>query len=887
LDVIDVPGTWGHPYASKSDLVLPHLYTYNDVAPVSDSIGGKAANLYKLQELGARVPKWAVIPQEVLLETSGLQHADGLAIATEKISSAQLPADLLQQILAHLAASETARFAVRSSAIDEDGSTHSFAGQFETFLNVSAADIPGCVEEIWRSVLAERVLAYRAEHHLPAQWGIGVIVQEMILPDVSGVAFGIDPVSGNTETKVVSSVYGFGEGLVSGALDADTFTITPGGIQTQLATKKHALYPAQGGGSTKIAVRPAEKQTQASLTEHQIREIEALLNRLNIHLGGPQDIEFAYHNDVLYLLQTRPVTTAHAHAAEYILWDNSNIIESYPGITTPLTFSFITKMYASVYRDFSALLGVSKKQLNDYQHVFENTLGLVRGRVYYNLLSWYKMLAMLPGYSLNATFMENMMGVKERFQLHEDYQMSRSTARFRLLWMVMKLIYLQINLPRERRKFSKHLNTVMQQYEQMNFDKMHLEKIVDHYLRFEQTLLNKWKAPLINDFFAMIWFGLLQKQTSRYKPDQPNIHNDLLCRSNDIISTQPIHQSMAIAEQILANEHAAGIFKTQSSPEILEALARDPELKAIKNLFDGYIKTFGERCVGELKLETESYAQNPALYVNVLKAYVEQQIVTSTGSGNLEETLRQDAELEIAVALRGKVLKKWLFNLTLKKARDLVSNRENLRFDRTRGFGMVRRMMCAMGKKLADARAIKAASDVFYLELEEIVSLKSGGAHDLAALVAARKKEFDSYRNQPPPQSRFYTYGKDFSDRFIYATDKLEPAEDELRGIGCCPGIVQGTVQVVDNPAETPSLSGNILVTTSTDPGWITLFPTASAIIVERGSLLSHSAIVSRELGIPCIVSVTGLLRTLKTGDRIEMDGSTGLIKILNHAQQA
>jgi hypothetical protein len=156
LDVIDVPGTRGHPYASKSDLVLPHLYTYNDVAPGSDSIGGKAANLYKLQELGAPGSQMGwVVPQDVLLETSGLQHADGLAVAAEKISSAQFPADLLQQILAHLAASETARFAVRSSAIDEDGSTHSFAGQFETFLNVSAADIPGCVEEIWRSVLAE------------------------------------------------------------------------------------------------------------------------------------------------------------------------------------------------------------------------------------------------------------------------------------------------------------------------------------------------------------------------------------------------------------------------------------------------------------------------------------------------------------------------------------------------------------------------------------------------------------------------------------------------------------------------------------------------------------------------------------------------------------
>ena len=152
---------------------------------------------------------------------------------------------------------------------------------------------------------------------------------------------------------------------------------------------------------------------------------------------------------------------------------------------------------------------------------------------------------------------------------------------------------------------------------------------------------------------------------------------------------------------------------------------------------------------------------------------------------------------------------------------------------------------------------------------------------ELLEKIEARKAEFATYKMQKAPQERFLTYGNNFADEYIYSTEKLEAIEGDLKGIGCCPGRVKGKVRIVNHPNEIDSLNGDILVTSSTDPGWVTLFPTAAAIIVERGSLLSHSAIVSREMGIPCIVSVTGLLRTLKTGDEVLMDGSTGEIQLV------
>ncbi len=839
-------------------------------------IGGKATNLQRLEDFGVRVPQWAVLPSEVLT-----QQLD----ASVDINAARIPETVQQELTEFFGEEFTTRtYAVRSSALDEDGAQFSFAGQFETHLHVPFFKINESIHRIWLSAGSERVLTYRRENGLDPQPGIAVIVQEMIEPEVAGVAFGANPVNGDTQTKVISAVYGLGEGLVSGELDADTFLLKDESIESDIKAKTRCFVRNdQGTGIHQVNV-PSEKINVSSLTDVQIKEIGALLDLLEEKLGSPQDIEFAYSNDILYLLQTRPITTVSREPdGEYILWDNSNIIESYPGVTTPLTFSFILEMYEMVYRQFVGLLGVKEQEIERHKDVFANTLGLVRGRVYYNLLSWYQMLAMVPGYSINAEYMENMMGVKERFELKDDFRMSKGLARWRILGMIVNMFRLQRRLPKERDRFLKRLETIMREYQAKDYSAMEPSEIIIHYDNFEKTLLREWKAPLINDFFAMIWFGMLQKQTQKTCPDQPNIHNDLLCGSQDIISVEPIHRTMEIAREVLASENASQLFR-ENTPDVIWERLLQGEHPAIKQLFDNYIERFGNRCVGELKLETISYREAPTSFVKVVKSYVEQGVTQRVSEDNIEDRLRTEAENLIYQKLKGKPIKRWWFRRVLKKARDLVSNRENLRYERTRGFGMVRTMFIALGKRLEEQGSLEHYRDIFYLELNEIRALRHGEFPSAySTKIAERKAEFETYRQQPDPEERFFTYGYHFTDTYIYSKEKMEPVSGDLKGTGCCPGIVKGKVRLVKHPDEVDSLNGDILVTSSTDPGWVTLFPTASAIIVERGSLLSHSAIVSREMGIPCIVSVSGLLRTLKTGDTVRMDGSTGSIEILDH----
>ncbi len=857
--------------------------------PKDSVIGGKAENLFKLVERGMPVPKFIVIPQDILvsLVPEDVQSAESEKI-TAYISQVIIPQNEIDEIIAEFPG--TKYFAVRSSAIDEDGVEFSFAGQFESHLFVVKEQFEEKIKRVWCSAFSERVIEYRKNNSIAQKFGIAVIIQEMVDADVAGVGFGMNPVTGNRDEKLISAVYGLGEGLVSGELNSDNFMLSNGIVTSQVAVKTHkvVLDIANSKGTRMVEVSNA-LQNQTSLNNAQVAEIGKILDDLFAETNQPQDIEFAYKNGQLYLLQARPITTVNkinTQKGEYILWDNSNIIESYPGITTPLTFSFISKSYETAYKLFCGFMGVSEDVIKTNERVFANTLGLINGRVYYNLKTWYHILAMLPGYSINARFMEKMMGVKERFDIPESYRLSKGKAWWSIIKMALQMYARFLSLPRKRKEFMALLEKTIAQYNAINYKEKNANELMQLYLDIERKLLNEWKVPLLNDFFAMIWFGTLQKRCEKYAfSSNPNIHNDLLCGSSDIISTQPIHRSIAIATAISADKELKNIFDSENESSIWKILSgsKNEKIIGLNKEIDRYITDFGERCIGELKLETISYTQDPVKFIKILKSYVETGITESATSGKIEEELRTGAEQEMNNGLKYHIFKKWRLTKALNNARELVSSRENLRYERSRAFGIVREIFSNIGREFCAYGIIDDQRDIFYLTKEEIFCYIEGTSvtQNIKGLIHFRKEEFQAYRQQEAPSERFATYGAVYCNNDFFSTDRVEKTEGDLKGIGCCPGRVRAKVRVILDPGEVSSLDGDILVTSSTDPGWVTLFPSASGIIVERGSLLSHSAIVSREMGKPCIVSVTGLLKTLKTGDVVEMDGSTGEIKII------
>ena len=597
-----------------------------------------------------------------------------------------------------------------------------------------------------------------------------------------------------------------------------------------------------------------------------------MIKTVSSFYGHPQDIEWAIEDNKLYLLQSRPITTI--NEGKEVLWDNSNIAESYGGVTTPLTFSFASKAYENVYRQLCLILNIPKDKVANHDIEFRNMLGLIQGRVFYNMNSWYKTLALLPGFSLNKTFMEQMMGVKEALSDELVEEIEKSTTKnkvkdgFDLVKTSLGLVKSLVMLDSTVADFYKRLDVALDKKDLSN---MSTSELMQYYNSLELQLLKKWDAPMVNDLFAMVFYGLLRKLSTTWCNDvDESLQNSLILTQGGIISAEPAKLMKKMAKKIKGYHSLSKDF-TQWCDEV--------DKRDVKQDIDAYIDRFGDRCLDELKLESVTLFDNPTLLYQTIF-----ELSQNDALMNLEDDSKSDEDArakEKEVVSKLPFLKRHVFTWIVKMARKTVRERENLRFERTRLFGRVRRIFLEIGKKLALENILEIDRDIFYLEVKEIQSFieGTGTLTNLKALVALRKEEFTRYENEEAPSDRFTTYGMVYKNNsYTSRTKNIALEGDMQKGLGCCPGIVRGKVKVVRDPKNVTVEKGTILVAERTDPGWIMLFSSVSGILVERGSLLSHAAIVSRELNLPAIVSVPGLMNWLKDDDIVEMNGTTGTI---------
>jgi rifampicin phosphotransferase len=777
------------------------------------------------------------------------------------------------QAAVHALAPSGEALAVRSSTLEEDAADHSFAGQFESFLNVSPADVAARVVDVWRSAYAARALAYRREHGLASlPQPPAVLVQRMVAAEQAGIAFSADPVSGRRGLTVVAAGRGLGDAVAAGTQDADSY------------------YVDRGGKLVKCEQHDPE---QPVLSDSQIQAVAALTRRLAAELGRPQDIEWAWAGGQLFLLQARPITTLAGQADPdgiLTVWDNSNIIESYGGMTTPLTYSFARRAYTEVYQEFCRILGVPQQTLQANQPVFANMIGLIQGRIYYNLLNWYRVLAMLPGFRANRGFMEQMMGVKESLpdsvaaDLAQSTWQQRIADRFYLARTVLGLIWGYFDLERRKRNFLDRLERALGKG-RPDMGNWRADELAAYYHRLDSQLLHQWDAPLINDFFAMIFFGLLRRLTAQWWEDEDGrLQNDLLTGEGGMISAEPAALVRTMAQLArMAEAQDVGLIESLRSGRRREIEGRMAKHAALHDAYLHYLERFGERCLNELKLESATLHDDPLPLLRAVGQLAQSTIPAQTTVP--EPLARYAAEKRAATALAGKPLRRSLFNWVLRNARNRVRDRENLRFERTRVFGRARQIFRTLGHHLYAAGMLAAPEDVFYLEVHEILGYVEGTvtAVDLPGLAAVRKAEFARYRESPPPPSRFTTYGAVHQGNvFTVAAPEPElPSGEGMQGTGCCPGIVEGRARVVQNPLDAQLEPGDIIVAEHTDPSWIMIMPLAAGLLVERGSLLSHAAIVARELGIPAVVGLRGVTKWIQDGEQVVLDGSTGVVRRL------
>lgn len=876
--------------------------------------GGKGHNLYLLSNNGIKVPKFITLPPvffeefkkqsniedylNTILEDKHLSMLEVSEKIRNKIVETNMPISVYEEIVLAYGELDKDLISVRSSAHDEDSALHSFAGQLSSFLYISDLDKTiHAIQECWASAYSERSLHYRTINKLDIlNIKVSVILQEMIDPDISGVFFTCNPINGKNDQVFINSVYGVGEGLVSGLLDADTYALSKKDgsvLEKNIVEKtKKLVRDLEAQKCLEVEV-PLNQQNAESLSTHDLKSLHDIALKIENFYGRPQDVEWAIKDGELYILQSRPVTTGIENGRGILyMWDNSNIVESYGGLTMPLTFGFAHYVYHQVYVQFCEILLVPQSRIKEMDYFLKNMLGLFYGRVYYNLLNWYKLTSILPGYKYNRAFMETMMGTNEALQDEIAERVKPPEfhkgvgATFRSTLTGLKFFYFHLNIQNIVDDFLTEFYISYNKFRVIDYSRMPADKIYEHYQTLERELLWKWHAPIINDFLCMVHYGIFKKLTHKWLSHLgEGFNNDLMAGNGNLESAEPTKRLIVMSGYVSKKPKLKELILSTPNDLCLEAINQS-EFQEFYHMILEYIDKYGFRCMSEMKLEQKDMHQEPALFFVFLKNLINCGQTDLHEYEKREKEIRENAEALLEKNISG--IKKIIYKWSMKHARKAVMNRENTRFCRTRIYGVVRSMLYAIGEDFTKSNIIDKKDDIFYLSMDEFTGAMEGtnSILNLRAVINLRKAEYENYKNLEPAP-RFATRGP------VYWNNQHMPKEEEvvfdestllpnqMRGIPCSPGIVEGVVKVIIDSNDDMTLNGEILVTERTDPGWIPLYPSLSALLVERGGLLSHSAIVAREMGLPTIVGIKGLTKKLKTGMRIRINGETGLIEIL------
>ena len=775
------------------------------------AVGSKAGGLESLREdYGDLVPAFIVLPIADIVvgwhtvrdecETLVAGYLDGSIDDADYDARATAVAAAIT--LRELPPVVWPSVSVRTSALAEDGLTDSFAGQYLTTLDCPPGDVAEAVRASVASLFSRSVASYaRLKRMSRLDVGGSVVVQRMFHGDTTGVLFSEN---GRAEVELAYSA-GSRNTTVDGE-DAERLTVS------------------------KLSAIPRRLPVPARL-------IEIALELERRH-GHPVDIEWAVRGGAVALLQVRPQTVS--QLAYELAWDCSNIAENYPGVTLPLSYSFIRGLYSRVYPNFFRLLGVGEKQIAERAHVFQNTLGYLRGHVYYQIDNWYEMVKLIPGSRHNQAFFAAMLQPARTGGPREKAKPGIRGAIV-LAALGVRLALLMTRADARSRRFARVFAERLGRYQALDWRSMRADAMLTTLERIRTDLLSLWATPILNDLRVMVFHGLLK--TWCFGPERHADYLAYLRGLTDRASIAPLRALATLGEQLRAR-HGHSVEAALASPASV-ALAAE------------YVRQYGDRTPDELQLE------NPRLGEN-LESVVTLAIGTSPSRAE-PPAAPQVGALKFGTAFIGR------------QTRKAIDWRERFRFNRAQVYGLARSLYVALGERLVAGGALDAGDDVFWLTEQELDAAVFGHSWDtdLRATVARRRSEYAGFA------------AADLARRMVGSglvaprslSGDVPPTPDgALVGMGVAPGVLTAEVLVVGAFDPAIDVRGKILVTSHIDPGWTLLFVQAAGVITERGNALSHVAIIARELGMPAVVAAVGATTRLVSGEKVTMNGTTGAI---------
>jgi len=876
-------------------------------------VGGKFARQAAMHKAGLPIPNFFCLDAEMFATVVGStlpairerllavdrQDAGSIRAAVEEVHAMvraiAIPEALAKAVLARFDADfdPDALVSVRASTVgarleeSEDSAEHPFAGMSESFLYVRRADVLERIRDCWASGFSFESVIYRYEHGFdPAGFAVAVGVQRMVFGERSFVLFTSDPKTAARDCVLVAG-HGIGEGVVQERVPTDHYFVNANSdeIRSHVVNKdvQLTLDRARGHGLVSAPV-PPDRQDTPALAEADIRRLVEAGRRIEKLFGCPQDIEGCFTADgTLHILQARPIAFDYGRQR---IWSNSNITESFPGASMALTYTFARYFYRVIFYDCYRLLGISPRRLHDSHEILDRMIGYLAGHVYYCLTSFYYLHRQSPLFPIFRAHWEKMMGFSSSYQTHATSILGRLgeklCAALATGWAVVTVAYRYFTHESAMRHFHRWWETLFTPLRGNSFADTDPFVTMNRFHDVWRQVGNEWGVTLMNDTYMPVLYGWAEQLLARWRlaPDDPGLLSDLLCGDEQLQSVEILLSSVRLAEQVRADAALAERFRQSDEHELWQALEKGELPAGFSAAVREHLHRCGDRGLQELKLEQPSLRQTPWVLMRVIKEYA-RQAVTEAQVRSHEEEVRRTAEQRLSGRIAGHPLRRWVLRFLLGQLRAQIRNRENSRYCRSELFGFSRQVFLGLATQLVKRNQLDAVEDVFHLSKEEVFGYFDGTGvdEDLRAIVSRRRAQYEAHCARDTAE--LVTSLGPVRDAAI---DRQDTAHEEgaLQGLGSSAGRVSGIARVVIDPNSVQSLAEDtILIARETDPGWLFLMLAAKGIVVERGSMLSHTAITGRKFGIPTIVSLPDATRRIPDGARIEMDGASGVVRLL------
>jgi pyruvate,water dikinase len=858
-----------HPFLLSSNAAPPRQFD-------RQLAGGKGHYLAQLMEWGLDVPPFVVVTT---------------AFFRAQEDDPGLWQELLTELHAELRTWDGAeRFALRSSMSGEDGDENSFAGIMDSYLNVSRQELRERIGDCAASMTSARARTYHRHRSHTAEQVPAVVVQQMVRADRAGVAFSRAP-TGNSALTYIEAGYGLGEGVVSGLIEVDGYWHDRFRrlIRQEIPRKEHQLVPAQGEtatGTERIAV-PDAWQDQPVLSNQELDRINRTLLQLEGQLGRPCDLEWCIDRDRLYVLQVRPITQDFPALRYYV---DTNLSESYPGRTSPLTASFVQRGYAVIFERMARYLLLGGKVPDHLLAHYQTLIAHFHGHLYYNLKSYYGSLMALPGGKANIRNWHRMIGGQPVPDIDLDaYEGPKALASAKV---VLSLLWTTLHHGTIFDRFCQEKEVQLSELYR-DLDRASTPRACAELLLDSNSQVEGFELTTINDLLVMVAIGALVQMLQQGGYDE-SLLPDLIATNEVIDSLKPVQAleplTQAIRTEPLTLELFARAQEKQGTDEPGAVYRRlftqlsDEGFPSLAQQLETYLATYGDRSFGELKLECLTFNQSPRAFYKFLRWQTNKQ-------SQSRRTVDRPPHRELDWKRFPRAMKP-LVLATLSFARRTIAARERTRLIRGKYFGWFRAGTLKLGRLFLEQEPKDfggtAVEDIFLLTLEDMQAYCDGAHADLL-----RQRMEERRGEERPGQYPEFLCHPDVPGGTIRPSF-LEPSGTqptqastnsiELQGTGAAPGKARGRVLVLDDPyaaLDTTELADRILVTTNTDPAWVFLMAECCGLVSEKGSLLSHSAIIGRELGLPTVVGVKGATTRLPDGALVELDGESGRVTIL------